>query len=425
MKPTFFRGVALGAATSVVVLAGTAALAGTGVGDVFNLGQANTVDASSSLQGTVNNNPQLLVSNSGTAAGIRGDSVDGRGILGRHLGATGTDPGVEGDTNSTDPRAFGVVGQVPAGVGTGGAGVRGVNPSTQAGRYGVWGSVAGSGDGVYGQATGGAGVLGEGTTGTGVLGIATTGIGLRGLSTGGRGVQGQNLSATRSVNGDQPGVFGTAFADDGGQFVSSKGTGAWGYSSNVVGLLGVGPGELIPNQVPSVSAGVMGLVNSASAPGVLAQNEGTGPGLKVLTNGGPPLAVNSQVKVANLNADYLDGLSSSNFVQTGCAQGLVHGFARVLGASGFASTYTAAGVTPTFNCNGSAVFARRVSAGVYFVRFVNNGSQLIVGNVINDDNDFLSWNLQLDPLDNLPAFRVTTVSSGNAHEDRAFVVMLM
>ena len=45
--------------------------------------------------------------------------------------------------------------------------------------------------------------------------------------------------------------------------------------------------------------------------GVVGKNTGGGPGLKAIVNpGAPPLAVNSGVKVANLNADLLDGLDS-------------------------------------------------------------------------------------------------------------------
>jgi len=47
MTLTFFKGVVLGAVTSTLVLGAAAALAGTGVGDVFNREQTNTVDRSS------------------------------------------------------------------------------------------------------------------------------------------------------------------------------------------------------------------------------------------------------------------------------------------------------------------------------------------------------------------------------------------
>lgn len=68
------------------MLAGTAALAGTGVGDVFNLGQTNTVDAQSVLTGTTPN-AELFVRNEGTGRAIFGTTASttntGQGVLGR------------------------------------------------------------------------------------------------------------------------------------------------------------------------------------------------------------------------------------------------------------------------------------------------------------------------------------------------------
>jgi hypothetical protein len=137
------------------------------------------------------------------------------------------------------------------------------------------------------------------------------------------------------------------------------------------------------------------------------------------------MVVNSTARVTNLNADYLDGLTASNFVQTGCTQSLIHGFARVAGTGTFSSGYTTAGVQAAFNCTGGTVLARRSAKGVYFVRFTGNGSQLLTGNVINDDNDFLGYRYTIDPLDNQPAFRIAVQSAGSAYEDRMFSVMTM
>ena len=54
----------------------------------------------------------------------------------------------------------------------------------------------------------------------------------------------------------------------------------------------------------------IGQSNFASAVSVL-DKSGAGPALSLLVDSGPPLAVNSQGKVANLNADKLDGLDSA------------------------------------------------------------------------------------------------------------------
>jgi hypothetical protein len=51
MKGKLFKGIVIGAVTAMVVLAGTAALAGSGVGGIFNLGRTNTVNRTSALVG--------------------------------------------------------------------------------------------------------------------------------------------------------------------------------------------------------------------------------------------------------------------------------------------------------------------------------------------------------------------------------------
>jgi hypothetical protein len=76
MRATFLRGVVLGSVTAALVLSASAALAGTGVGGIFNLGKTNTVDQSSSLTGS-SSGSQLVVSNISTSSGTRGLSVSG------------------------------------------------------------------------------------------------------------------------------------------------------------------------------------------------------------------------------------------------------------------------------------------------------------------------------------------------------------
>ena len=122
----------LSAAAAALVFTTTIALAGSGVGGVFNLGLANTVDATSSLSGDPGANPELRVTNTGASgAAIRGDAQAGTGVTGNsisgtgqagqsqsgiglsgiHSATTGTNPGVQGTTNSTAPTAAGVLGK--------------------------------------------------------------------------------------------------------------------------------------------------------------------------------------------------------------------------------------------------------------------------------------------------------------------------
>jgi hypothetical protein len=344
MKPTFFKGVALGAATCFVMLAGTAALAGTGVGDVFNLGQTNTVDAQSVLTGT-SPNAELFVRNTG----------DGRAIFGTTDSTTNTGQGVLGRVTATTPD--------PAA-----AGVRGIVTSTGANGYGVWGSHAGSGAGVLG--TGALGVLGRhtGTTGTGA------------------------------------GLMGETASTD-------------------------------PNGV-----------------GVRAQNTGAGPALNLLVGNVsvPPLTVNSSAKVDKLNADLLDGKHASDFYaagskvqdsdkldgkessafQSACVKGSVWAYGFVRGSSSFSTSYKP---VYSWNCKSSSgkLEVKRLSTGRYRVLLATGYclyNPIIVGAVVGDANNFLSYRAPLDSAGCVgPGLNstvdVTTPNTGGTLQDRDFVLV--
>lgn len=74
---------------------------------------------------------------------------------------------------------------------------------------------------------------------------------------------------------------------------------------------------LILGKASNVATKVTGLIGKvASGPALLVKNPNGGPalGLQVKT-GKPPMKVNSDALVANLNADKLDGKDSSSFVQ--------------------------------------------------------------------------------------------------------------
>ncbi len=70
MKTQFLKGVVLGAVTSVLVLVAATAFAGTGIGGVFNLGQTNSVNARTQLNGATAN-ALLGISNTSASAGAR------------------------------------------------------------------------------------------------------------------------------------------------------------------------------------------------------------------------------------------------------------------------------------------------------------------------------------------------------------------
>src|SRR4051812_10671345 len=72
---TFVKGALAGGVGATAVLAATAAFAGTGVGGVFNLGQSNSVNATSTLTGARAGGAELQVTNTSTTAGSTGLSV--------------------------------------------------------------------------------------------------------------------------------------------------------------------------------------------------------------------------------------------------------------------------------------------------------------------------------------------------------------
>src|SRR5438046_348523 len=70
-----FKGVVLGAVTSTLVLTAAAALAGNGIGGIFNLGQTNTVDETTTLTGAKAGGAQLVVQNTSTSGAVTGLSI--------------------------------------------------------------------------------------------------------------------------------------------------------------------------------------------------------------------------------------------------------------------------------------------------------------------------------------------------------------
>jgi hypothetical protein len=129
VKPTFFKGIVLGAVTSMLMLAASMALAGSGVGGVFNLGVPNDVNATTNLHGTTAG-PQLQINNASGAVGALAISANGNSTSPAISGGNTVGAGFRGvSTNST-----GAQGLSTNGVGTSGqtasstsAALRGVN----------------------------------------------------------------------------------------------------------------------------------------------------------------------------------------------------------------------------------------------------------------------------------------------------------
>jgi len=110
--------------------------------------------------------PIVTFSNAGTGAGV----------VGIHSAAAGTEPGVRGDTASASGNAYGVLGRITtATAGGSSAAVAGINQATNSGGYGVYGSHASAGVGVFASSTGGQAVYALAGTGTGVFASGAAG----------------------------------------------------------------------------------------------------------------------------------------------------------------------------------------------------------------------------------------------------------
>ena len=104
MRLTFFKAVALGAVTSMLTLGATAALAGTGVGAVFNLGKTNKVNATSTVTGSAAGSMLHLI-NSGTGAGAQGIPVTNASASAAAIQAGNKGAGPGGSFSSQGPAA--------------------------------------------------------------------------------------------------------------------------------------------------------------------------------------------------------------------------------------------------------------------------------------------------------------------------------
>jgi hypothetical protein len=129
---------------------------------------------------------------------------------------------------------------------------------------------------------------------------------------------------------------GVAFAATGGNFILGTSNTA-DQQTSLVSTVGGNSALRVENAATaSASYGVVGKITAAgaaansagvkgttaatnpAAAAVVGTNLGGGPGLSAVVNSGaPPLSVNSTTKVANLNADQLDGIDGSAFLQNG------------------------------------------------------------------------------------------------------------
>ena len=199
-------GYVLAGACMVVGLVATPAVAGSGVGGVFNLGKLNTVNAMTSLSGTVSG-AQLNVANGSSSGGSYG-------VFGKTTSANAT-------SNS--------------------AGVRGTGSGNAAGVYGT----QSNGTGVLGWVTGGTGVTGRASTGIGVLGV-------HGSSGVAPGVEGSTINSVEigasGVLGTGNGTYGVLGETAGGGIAGVMGRNSQPYLAGVQGCSDYGgAANFVPN----------------------------------------------------------------------------------------------------------------------------------------------------------------------------------
>jgi hypothetical protein len=97
MGGSFVKGCVVGAVCMLVGGVSTLALAGSGIGGVFNLGVSNSVDAQTKLTGSTAGSAQLLVNNTSSASGSNGL---------RAINASAS-AALKGENSSTGPGVFG------------------------------------------------------------------------------------------------------------------------------------------------------------------------------------------------------------------------------------------------------------------------------------------------------------------------------
>ncbi len=287
---------------AALAAAGTLASASAAQAAYLTLGTSNISDASTTLTGNTAG-AELLVKN---ANGSSASAFSLYGLL------TATAPTVNA------------------------AAVRGYNSATNGLGYGVYGSHAGSGAGVYGKSPKGRGVWGHSPTGTGVRGSSSKGIGVFGshsAETGtGSGVRGESGSTASgayaiygllsspqagfgsvAIRGENKGNVSTGVGVYGSQAgfgygvegftpwgrgvygVSTSGTGVYGSSAGSYGVRGTSPFTGVWGQHTSfsgTSAAVYGTTNSTSnnaiaVEGMIGPGSGQGAaGIHGVNNGG-------------------------------------------------------------------------------------------------------------------------------------------
>jgi hypothetical protein len=297
MSGSFVKGCAVGLLCALVGGA-TVALAGSGIGGVFNLGVSNSVNAKTSLTGSPAA-AQLQVTNSSTTAGAAGLNVSSASSTAT-LTASNSSSGVGVFAQTAAAGKAALYGKNTGG-GPGASFVvnSGIAPFTVNSSTKVASLNADQLDGLDSTA------LQKRVSGTCAAGTAVRVVNADGSVSCQAAGTGGGWSLTGNA-GTSPGAnfLGTSDAHD--LVVKTNGSEAMRVtSSGDVGIGTTNPGAKLEAD------------SSTTNPAVLANNTGNGSAayFSVANGANPPFGVSTTTKVPALNSDYLDGFDSSAFQQ--------------------------------------------------------------------------------------------------------------
>jgi hypothetical protein len=242
-----------------LILAATAAVAGSGVGGVFNLGTVNTVNARTELRGSTSTQ-ELLVSNTSTAvasSAILGASNVGNGVT----GVSGTRIGVRAQATRTTGANYGLYATTASANGLA-AVFQNTSTTTnpQLGR-GIRSYAAGASAALFSPTDGAAG--GEFAGRNGVIGVAADPNGAGIVGHAGKGRFG--VYADTAVANGYGGYFRNVSTTDATQGTGIRGLGAGAVGNEISPFYVIdGGGEFIG------PAGVIGAARHHSGSGVVA-----------------------------------------------------------------------------------------------------------------------------------------------------------
>ena len=201
----------------------------------------------------------------------------------------GTGISLEGINSSSSANITAVYGRATAATpGANATGVRGAITGSGLEGFGVWGSHAGNGTGVYGTSINGSGISGKATGGNGVMGVSTNGVGVFGSSD--DGLPGLfNISNTNNFN---DALFASNSGFGNGIVALSS------YSNGVLGIANDVAGAGIFGINNAGGEGVVGRGFSDFAAAVVGRNDGTYAGVRAVS-----AATNGTALLAQANVD--------------------------------------------------------------------------------------------------------------------------